>query len=203
MAVLFLTVVIDLIGFGIIIPIIPFLAPQLGGNDTDIALVIATYSICAAISGMFWGKLSDRYGRKPIILICLGGTAIAHLMLAFSTSLTIMYLARALTGLMAGIFGVATAMIADITTVENRAKGMGLIGAGYGVGFVIGPFIGGLLSGDDMSVMRPGLAAAGFSLAAMIAGAFILKESLPAEKRAAHAAEQTTAEQRLDYSNSA
>ena len=179
MPVLFLTVVIDLIGFGIMMPILPFLAPQLGGNDFDIAMIILIYSLFAGLCGPFWGKLSDRFGRKPIILCCLGGTAISYLLLAYSESLAAVYASRAFCGIMAGNFGVASAMIADMTTAENRAKGMGLIGAAFGMGMVIGPFLGGVLAGDDMSFARPSLAAAALSLLAMIAGAITLKESLP------------------------
>ncbi len=187
MPILFLTVVIDLIGFGIILPIIPFVAPQLGGDDMDIAMIIAIYSVFAGLCGSFWGKLSDRFGRKPIILICLAGTSISYLMLAFSTSLLMLYLARAVCGIMAGSFGVASAMVADITTIEDRARGMGIIGAAFGLGFVIGPLLGGVLSGEEMSFMRPGLAAACFSFLAFIAAALFLKESLTADKRAQHA----------------
>ncbi|MFA7555991.1 MAG: MFS transporter [Spongiibacteraceae bacterium] len=183
MSVLFLTVVIDLIGFGIIIPIMPFLAPQLGGDDFDIAMIIAIYSVFAGVCGPFWGKLSDRLGRKPIILTCLAGTALSYVLLAFSTSLTEIYVSRAFCGLMAGNFGVASAMIADLTTPQNRAKGMGLIGAAFGLGMVIGPFMGGVLSGDDMDFTRPAIAAACLSLLAMTAGSFFLKESLLKEQR--------------------
>ena len=183
MPVLFLTVVIDLIGFGIIIPIMPFLAPLLGGNDFDIAMMIAIYSIFAGLCGPFWGKLSDRFGRKPIILTCLAGTAISYVMLAFSTTLVMVYVSRAFCGFMAGNFGVASAMIADITTPENRAKGMGLIGAAFGLGMVVGPFLGGVLAGDEINFMRPALAAGSLSLLAMLAGSLILKESLTKEKR--------------------
>lgn len=183
MPVLFLTVVIDLIGFGIMMPILPFLAPQLGGNDFDIAMIILIYSLFAGICGPFWGKLSDRFGRKPIILCCLSGTAISYIMLAFSPTLWAVYISRAVCGMMAGNFGVASAMIADITTPENRARGMGLIGAAFGLGMVIGPFIGGVLAGDDMSYSRPAFAAAGLSLLAMIAGAITLKESRPKSER--------------------
>lgn len=183
MPVLFLTVVIDLIGFGIIMPIMPFLAPEFGGSDFDIAMMIAVYSVFAGICGPFWGKLSDRFGRKPILLTCLAGTAASYIMLANADSLLMIYASRILCGLMAGNFGVASAMIADITTEDNRAKGMGMIGAAFGIGMVIGPFIGGTLAGNSMNFARPALAAAALSLLAMIAASIKLKESLSKEKR--------------------
>jgi MFS family permease len=184
MPILFITIVIDLIGFGLIIPILPFATPKLGGDAFDIALLVAVYSICAGICGPFWGRLSDRFGRKPILLTCLGGGALSYLIMAFSTSLEMLYLSRIAAGIMAGNFGVASAMIADMTTPQNRAKGMGLIGAAFGLGLVIGPFIGGFLSGDDADHFVPGLVACGLSVTAFLAGLFLLKESLTAEKRA-------------------
>jgi DHA1 family tetracycline resistance protein-like MFS transporter len=188
MPVLFLTVVIDLIGFGIIIPIMPFMAPELGGNDMDIALIIIVYAVFAGVCGPFWGRLSDRIGRKPVILTCLAGTALSYVLLAFSTTLWMVYLSRAFCGLMAGNFGVVSAMIADITSPENRAKGMGLVGAAFAVGMVVGPTLGGLLTGDELNFVRPALAAASLSLLAIIAGSLVLKESLTPELRQQYAA---------------
>lgn len=193
MPVLFLTVVIDLIGFGIIIPILPFMAPALGASNFDIALIIAIYSVFAGVAGPFWGKLSDRIGRKPVLLICLGGAAVSYVLLAFSTTLTMLYIARSLAGVMAGNFGVASAMVADFSKPENRAKSMGLIGAAFGIGMVIGPFLGGILAGDDGNFMLPGLFAAALSTTAILAGIFFLKESLTPEQR------QKNAEHRAEH----
>jgi MFS family permease len=183
MPILFFTVVIDLIGFGLIIPILPFITPNFGGSHFDIALLIACYSICAGICGPFWGKLSDRYGRKPVLLTCLAGGSISYLIMAFSTNLEMLYASRIAAGIMAGNFGVASAMVADMTSAQNRAKGMGMIGAAFGIGLVIGPFIGGFLSGDAADHYLPGLVASALSLTALFAGACFLKESLPPEKR--------------------
>ncbi len=188
MPVLFLTVLIDLIGFGIIIPILPFMAPALGASVFEIALVIAIYSVFGGLVGPFWGKLSDRIGRKPVLLICLGGAAVSYVLLAFSTTLTMLYIARALAGVMAGNFGVASAMVADISKPEERAKYMGMMGAAFGLGMVLGPFLGGILAGDEANFMRPGLFAAGLSTTAILAGLLFLRESLPATERAQHAA---------------
>jgi MFS transporter, DHA1 family, tetracycline resistance protein len=188
MPILFATVLIDLIGFGIIIPILPFMAPALGASHFDIALILAVYSVCGGLVGPFWGRLSDRIGRKPVLLICLGGVGLSYVLLAFSTSLAALYGARILAGLMAGNFGVAAAMVADITTPENRARAMGLLGSAFGLGMVAGPFLGGVLAGSEGDFMRPGLFAAALSAAALVAGLLFLRESLPRQQRAADAA---------------
>lgn len=188
---LFVTVLIDLIGFGIVIPILPFLAPELGASNWELGLIIAIYSVFNGLCGPFWGRMSDRFGRKPIILICLGGAVISYVGLAFSTSLMAIVLWRAFGGWMAGNFGVASAMIADMTTPENRAKGMGMIGAAFGLGMVIGPSLGGLLSGEGESYTLPFLVAAGLSSTAIIAGFFLLEETMTPQKRAQHKVDQS------------
>jgi MFS transporter, DHA1 family, tetracycline resistance protein len=188
MPVLFLTVLIDLIGFGIIIPILPFMAPALGASNFDIALIIAIYSLFGGLVGPFWGKLSDRIGRKPVLLICLAGAALSYVLLAYANTLAMLYAARALAGVMAGNFGVASAMVADISKPHERAKYMGVIGAAFGLGMVVGPFLGGILAGESGNFMRPGLFAAALSTTAILAGLLFLRESLPAAQRAEHAA---------------
>lgn len=194
MPILFGVVLLDLIGFGIVIPILPFLSPQLGADEFDIALIIVSYAACAGLSGPFWGRASDRYGRKPIIMICLAGGALAYVALGLATQLWMIYLARAFAGLMAGNFGVASAMMADITRPVNRARGMGLIGAAFGLGLVLGPFIGGLLAGDDGGFTLPCIFAGVMSLLAILAAALFLPESLPPERRAQYRAEQKSPE---------
>jgi MFS family permease len=156
----------------------------------DIAYIIVTYAICAGFSGPFWGRLSDRVGRKPVIMICLAGAALSYVMLGLASSLWMVYFARGFAGMMAGNFGVASAMMADITTPENRARGMGMIGAAFGLGMVLGPMLGGLLSGDTASFTLPCIFAGGMSLLAILAAAVFLPESLPPERRAAHRREQ-------------
>ncbi|MDG2272365.1 MAG: MFS transporter [Halioglobus sp.] len=183
MPILFGVILLDLIGFGIVIPILPFLSPELGADKMDIALIIVTYALCAAISGPIWGRLSDNIGRKPVIMICLAGAACAYLMLGLASQLWMVFVARGFAGLMAGNFGVASAMIADITTPQNRARGMGLIGAAFGLGIVLGPMLGGMLSGDEGSFVLPCIVAGGMSMLALIAAAFFLTESLPRQKR--------------------
>jgi DHA1 family tetracycline resistance protein-like MFS transporter len=181
--ILFGVILLDLIGFGIVIPILPFLSPPLGADKMDIALIIVIYASFAGLSGPLWGRLSDRIGRKPVIMICLSGAACAYLMLALASQLWMVFAARGFAGLMAGNFGVASAMIADITTPQNRARGMGLTGAAFGLGIILGPMLGGLLSGDGASFTLPCIVAGGMSLLAILAAAFFLPESLPREKR--------------------
>ena len=193
MPILFITVVIDLIGFGIVIPILPFIAPELGADEMDIALIIASHSILAGLSGPFWGRLSDKIGRKPVMLICLAGAALSYLMLAFSHTLWMVYMARIFAGAMSGNFGVASAMVADMSKPEDRAKFMGIIGAAFGVGMVIGPFLGGFLGGEEASFFLPGIVSMGLSLTAMLAGALFLKETLSPEQRTEHSQMQAAA----------
>ncbi len=183
MPILFATVLIDLIGFGIIIPILPFLAPQLGGDAMDIALLLAIYSVFGGLCGPYWGKLSDHIGRKPVLLICLAGAGLSYIMLAFSTTLWALFASRIFAGIMAGNFGVASAMVADLTKPEERAKYMGMIGAAFGLGMVIGPFLGGVLAGPNGEFLVPSLVAAALSFAALIAGALFLPESLTRAQR--------------------
>tara|TARA_R110002124_G_scaffold32999_15_gene110054 strand:- start:1448 stop:2644 length:1197 start_codon:yes stop_codon:yes gene_type:complete len=181
--ILFAVILLDLIGFGIVIPILPFLSPTLGADKMDIALIIVTYAVCAGLCGPLWGRLSDRIGRKPVIMICLAGSACAYLFLGLASELWMIFAARGFAGLVAGNFGVASAMIADITTPQNRARGMGLTGAAFGLGIVLGPMLGGLLSGPNASFTLPCIVAGGMSLLAMIAAAVFLPESLPVEVR--------------------
>jgi MFS family permease len=188
--ILFGVVLLDLIGFGIVIPILPFLSPQLGATKMDIAYIVMTYAIGAGISGPLWGRLSDRVGRKPIIMVCLLGAALSYVMLGLADELWMIYAARGFAGLMAGNLGVASAMMADITPPKDRARGMGLIGAAFGLGMVLGPMIGGLLSGGDGSFTLPCLFAGVMSVLAMVTAALLLPESLSAEKRAANRADQ-------------
>jgi MFS family permease len=183
MPLLFGVVLLDLIGFGIVIPILPFLSPQLGADKLDIALIIASYAVCAGLCGPFWGRLSDRIGRKPVIMICMSGAAGAYALLGLATELWMIYAARAVAGLMAGNLGVASAMMADLTGSGDRARGMGLIGAAFGLGLVLGPVLGGLLSGEG-SFFLPCLFAGSMSLLAVLAAALFLEETLSPERRA-------------------
>ncbi len=194
MPVLFGVVLLDLIGFGIVIPILPFLSPPLGADKLDIALIVAIYAACAGLSGIFWGKLSDRVGRKPVIIGCLLGGAAAYAFLGLASSLWMVYAARAFAGLMAGNLGVASAMMADITRPEERARGMAMIGAAFGLGMILGPMIGGLLAHFGGNFTLPCLFAGGMSLLAVVAAARWLPESLDPQRRAEQSAQRRSGE---------
>ena len=188
---LFLIVFIDLMGFGIIIPLLPFYAEHFHADPFTVGLVMATYSLTQLIAAPVWGRMSDRIGRRPVLLITLAGTAASYIWLGFVDSLAALFAARAIGGAMAGNISAAFAYMADITTREDRAKGMGLIGAAFGLGFIIGPAIGGLLAGADPATADyslPAFAAAGLSLVALVLAVAILKESLSEEIRARIAA---------------
>lgn len=192
MLVLFLVVFIDLVGFGIVIPLLPFYAEHYNASPDVVVLVLAVYSLFQFISGPLWGRLSDRIGRRPVLIITLAGAALSYLGLAFADSLLMLFIVRAFGGIMAGNIGTAFAYIADITTEENRAKGMGIVGAAFGLGFIAGPAIGGILAGSDPATadfQTPALAAAALSVVALVLALFRLKESLSDELRAKIAAE--------------
>lgn len=178
--IIFLTIFIDLLGFGIIIPIIPFyLEGFLGDADfigRNMAAMITLYSLMQFLFAPFWGRLSDRIGRRPIIMISLIGTAVTHVWFALSTELWMLYASRIFTGIFAATIPTANAYISDVTTPENRAKGMGLVGAAFGLGFILGPAMGGILS--HLGGYRlPLLVAGSLSLAAFVLSVFMLPES--------------------------
>lgn len=190
MLVLFLIVVIDLVGFGIIIPLLPFYAEKFHATPDVVTLVLATYSLAQLLSAPLWGRLSDRIGRRPVLLVSLAGAAASYVWLGFAEALWTLFAARAFCGIMAGNISAAFAYVADVTDAKNRTRGMGLIGAAYGLGFIAGPAIGGLLAGADAATAdfrTPALAAAGLSFAALAMGLVLLKESLSPEIRARYA----------------
>lgn len=185
LGIIFFTVFVDLVGFGIIIPILQPYARMYGATDFQAGLLMGTFSAVQFFVIPVWGWLSDRFGRKPIILVGLLGSSISYLILANASSLTILFVGRTLAGLFAGNLVAAQAYIADITPQESRAHGMGLIGAAFGLGFILGPVIGGTLS--HFSFSHPSYAAALASALAFLFGLTELEESLPPEKRLKHA----------------
>ncbi|MFQ5533629.1 MAG: MFS transporter [Sphingomonadales bacterium] len=187
MPILFLTVLLDFVGFGIIIPMLPFFGLQFGATATEVTMLFAVYSAVQFFSGPFWGRLSDRIGRRPVLLLTLLGASLAYAAFGLATSLPMLFLARGLSGLMAGNMGVAHAIVADLTTPEGRAKGMGILGAATSLGFVFGPILGSLLLGPDPAAIDhsfPAFTAAALSAGAFVLGLFMLKESLPRKARA-------------------
>lgn len=187
MPVLFLIVVVDLIGFGVIIPLLPFYAEYYQASPAEVGLLMAVYSAAQFLAAPFWGRLSDRIGRRPVLLGTIGAAALSYILLGFAESLFMLFLARAIGGLMAGNISTAFAYAADVTTKENRAKGMGMVGAAFSIGFILGPAIGGILAGSDplhADFRTPSFVAAGLSALAFFLGLFVLKESLSAEARA-------------------
>jgi DHA1 family tetracycline resistance protein-like MFS transporter len=182
--VIFLVVFIDLLGFGIVIPILPYFAKEFGASARTLGFLMASYSAMQFIFSPIWGSLSDKIGRRSVILISLLGGTIAFSILGFAKSLMWLFAGRILSGITSANISTASAYITDITTPENRAKGMGLIGASFGLGFIFGPAIGGLLFKYGYSA--PMFAAALLSLIDFILAFFILKEPkvhTPIQKR--------------------
>jgi DHA1 family tetracycline resistance protein-like MFS transporter len=190
MPTLFLIVFIDLVGFGLVIPLLPFYAVRFAATPQEVTALMAVYSLMQLFAAPFWGRISDRIGRRPVLMVSLAANILAYLWLGFASALWMLYAARALAGLCAGNIAAAQAYIADVTKPEDRARGMGMIGAAFGFGFIIGPALGGLLAGgnpDTANLARPAWVAAALSAAALIGVLFLLKESLAAERRAAGA----------------
>lgn len=177
---IFLIVFIDLMGFGLILPLLPFIAERYNASPEQIGLLAATYSLFQFISAPILGRLSDRYGRKKLLVISQLGTFLGFILLGLANSLPLLFLARIIDGITGGNISIAQAYIADSTTKENRAKGMGLIGAAFGLGFIVGPSMGGLLANFGYSV--PAYVAAGISLITVVITMLFLKESVNLSK---------------------
>ncbi|WP_375164626.1 MFS transporter [Temperatibacter marinus] len=186
MRIIFFVILVDLIGFGIMIPLLPNFADELSGSTGLATLVVGLYAAGMLFSTTVMGRLSDFYGRRPVLLLSMAGATLGYVALSFSTTITMVAAARLFSGLMAGNISTAQAYITDITTPENRAKGMGMIGAAFGLGFIIGPTIGSLMSGDDfkaISLATAGLTSAALSGLAFLTILFKLPESLSKEQR--------------------
>jgi MFS transporter, DHA1 family, tetracycline resistance protein len=187
-----LIVLVDLLGFTIVMPLLPRFAKDYGFDGMQIGLLLAAYPMLQLFSGPILGRLSDRYGRRPLLIISQAGTAISFVILGLSQNFTVMLLARMLDGASGGNILVAQAYVADVTKPEHRARSLGLIGAAFGVGFVLGPILGGLLVSLPVSpgwqLRLPFLVAAGFSTLAWLLVLFRLPESLPHGSQARQAA---------------
>jgi MFS transporter, DHA1 family, tetracycline resistance protein len=146
LGVLFSVIVVDLIGFGIVVPILPFWAERFGADGSTLGLLLASHAAMQLLGAPLWGRLSDRIGRRPVMLITIAGTAVSLLLLGLAQSLLQLFLARLLSGLFAANISVATAYLTDVTDEVDRTKWMGMIGASFAVGFTLGPPLGGLLA---------------------------------------------------------
>ncbi len=173
---MFLTVFIDLIGFGIIIPLLPLYAKQFGASGLTIGLLLMSYSLMQFFFAPMWGRLSDRIGRRPVLMISLVTSAIGYTIWGFAASLPMLFLSRIVAGFGNANLAVAQAYIADVTPEENRSQGMGMIGAAFGLGFVLGPAIAGIASYFGVQPNILGFIAAGFSIVDLIFTATCLPE---------------------------
>lgn len=151
----FMVVFIGLMGFSFVIPILPFYALEYGANEFVLGLLLSSYAVAQLFGAPILGRLSDQYGRRPVLLLSAFGTFVSLVMFAFAQSLTVLFLSRILDGMTGGNISVAQAYITDITDDENRSKGLGLLGAAFGLGFIIGPALGGILSGLGESSVNP------------------------------------------------
>src|SRR6195256_1867239 len=162
--IIFLTIFVNLVGFGIIIPLLPFYAETFGASPLVIGLLFAVFSLCPRVAAPTLGDLSDRYGRRPVLIFSLLGTVVSFVMLALAHTLTMLFLARIVDGLSGGNISTARAYVADVTEPKDRARAYGLIGAAFGLGFILGPALSGLLS--RVSYTAPIWAAAALTLVA-------------------------------------
>jgi len=200
LATVFLVVLIDLIGFGLVLPLLPFYAREFAATPVVIGLLYSIYSVAQLLFSPIWGSLSDRLGRRPIMLLSTGGAVVAYIIFGLAGSLAVLFVSRLVAGVMGGNIATAQAYIADVTSDEDRAKGMGLIGAAFGIGFVLGPalasglihpgfqeWVGAMgLTGlaEWMEVRRfglPGFFAAFLSLCSFLMVLFFLPETVARE----------------------
>ncbi len=169
---IFLIVAVDVLGFTIILPLLPFYSERLGATPTVVGELVSTYAVCQLIAGPILGQLSDRVGRRPVLLISQAGTLGGFLLLAFSTHIWMIFVARMIDGATAGNLTIAQAYISDVTQPENRAKSFAVIGIAFGLGFLVGPAISGYLAG--FGYQAPIFAAAGLSFTTILCTFFIL-----------------------------
>ena len=174
--VIFLTIFVNLVGFGIIIPLLPFYAETFGASPTIIGLLFAVFSLCQLVAAPALGDLSDRYGRRPILIFSLAGTVVSFVMLAVAHSVWMLFAARIVDGLSGGNISTARAYVADITEPKDRARAYGIIGAAFGLGFILGPALSGVLSG--ISYTAPIWAAAAFTVVATLMAWLWLPETV-------------------------
>jgi DHA1 family tetracycline resistance protein-like MFS transporter len=188
LTIIFLIVFVDLLGFSLILPLLPYYAETFGADAFITGLLVASYAVAQLVGAPLLGRWSDRAGRRPVLLISIFGTFIGFVLLGFAGALWMLFLSRVIDGLTGGNLSVAQAYITDVTDEKNRAKGLGMIGAAFGLGFIIGPAVGGALSVYGYAV--PAFAAAALALLNLLAVFFFLPESLTDERRAAMAVQK-------------
>jgi DHA1 family tetracycline resistance protein-like MFS transporter len=176
LAIIFLTIFVNLVGFGIIIPLLPFYAETFGASPLVIGLLFASFSLSQLVASPILGGLSDRWGRRPVLIFSLLGTVVSFVMLALAGSLAMLFAARIVDGLSGGNIATARAYIADITAEGDRAKAFGLLGAAFGLGFIVGPGLGAALS--RISYTAPIWAAAAITVVAAAMAFFWLPETV-------------------------
>jgi len=170
------TVFVDVIGFGMILPLLPSYAARLGGSPAAIGLLVASYSAMQFVLAPLWGRASDRFGRRPVLLIGLAGSVASYLVFAWADSLPLLLLSRVLDGGSGATINVAQAYLADETTPEKRTKAMGVVGAAFGLGFIVGPILGGITA--SIGTTLPGLVAAAITAANLVMAWLLLPESV-------------------------
>ena len=175
---IFLIVMVDVLGLTIILPLLPFYAEHFGASPALVGLLVSTYAACQLVAGPLLGQMSDRMGRRPLLLVSQMGTFVGFLILAWAQALWIVFLARIIDGLTAGNLSLAQAYISDVTRPEERAKSFGIIGVAFGIGFLIGPAISGYLS--QFGYTWPIFMAAGLSFASILSTYFLLPQVSPA-----------------------
>jgi multidrug resistance protein len=176
LAIIFLTIFVNLVGFGIIIPLLPFYAETFGASPLVVGLLFAVFSLCQLAAAPALGDLSDRYGRRPVLVFSLFGTVVSFVMLAVAHSIAMLFAARIVDGLSGGNISTARAYVADVTEPKDRARAYGLIGAAFGLGFILGPALSGLLAG--ISYTAPIWAAAALTLVATLMAWLWLPETV-------------------------
>jgi MFS transporter, DHA1 family, tetracycline resistance protein len=178
--VLFVVSCIDVLGFGVLIPLVPYMATRFGAAPEVVTAILGSYSLCQFIAAPLWGRLSDRYGRRPILMSSLAGACLSYGLLALAHGLWMLLASRMLAGFMAGNLSAAFAYASDVSAPEQRAKSMGVVGAAIGIGFMLGIPLGGVLAGDNperANFLAPAIVSIALSLTALALVKFLLPES--------------------------